>query len=196
MSTTATDQTVGTTATDQVTIWVKDVHALEGHLEEALDEQITLETISPEVGRALQEFHDTVRDSKARIERHLATLDEDGDASSIKETIGEALGSMAGWVNKLRADSVARAVRDDYVAFSGIHVSYAMLATSARALGHEATAVIADQALADYARLIQRVNEILPTTTVDDIKANDDVVLVNATAADEGRAAIDAAWSK
>ena len=186
---------VTTTAHDQLTRWVKDVYALEGHLEEALDEQIKLDTRSPEVGEALQRFHDTVRDSKMRIERHLATLDG-GDASSIKETIGEALGSMAGWVNQLRADSVARAVRDDYVAFSGIQVSYAMLATSARALGDDATAQVAEQALADYAGLIQLANQVLPTVTVDDIRANDDVELVNLDAADAGRAAIDAAWSR
>lgn len=172
--------------------WVEDLYAMEGHLEEALDSQLEQDTRSPEVASAIQFFHDTVRDSKARIEAHLATFD-DGDGS-VKESVAEVLGTAAGLVDKLRGTTVARAVRDDYVAFNSIWIAYAMLLTSARATGDDATAMVAQQGIDDYARLVEHVNEVIANVTMDDLQADAEVRVTHPDVADEVRGAIDAAW--
>lgn len=185
--------TTDETTTARLRGWVEDLYAMEGHVEEALDDQREQDTRSPEVAAAIRTFHDTVRGSRARIEAHLGTF-PDGEGS-VKESVAELLGNAAGLVDKLRGTTIARAVRDDYVAFNSVWIAYAMLLTSARAAGDDATATIAQQGITDYAGLVQRVNEVIASVTMDDLQADADITVTHPDVADEVRGAIATAWS-
>lgn len=174
--------------------WVGDLHALEGHVEQALDEQVAMEPRSAEVAAAFQFFHDTVRGSRARLAAHMDTMDGDG-SGSLADSLGEWLGAAAGAVDRVRSTTVARSVRDDYVALSSINVGYGMLLTSALATGDVATARVAELALRDYAACLQRANEVLALATMDDLQSDADVTVVNSGVEGAVRAAVDRAWS-
>ncbi len=180
--------------TERMCGWVGDLHALEGHVEQALDEQVQMEPRSAEVAAAFAFFSDTVRGSRARLATHLEAMDG-GEPSRLADSLGEWLGAAAGIVDRARATTVARSVRDDYVAFSSIKVGYEMLLTTALATGHVSTARVAELALRDYAACLMRANDVLALATMDDLQSDADVTVVNTGVEGAVRAAIDRAWA-
>lgn len=173
--------------------WVGDLVALEGHVEEALDHQLKLDTPTTEIGSAFQEFHDTVRDSK---ERAVAYQERYGSTSGnpVIKTGAELLGKAAGLIDRVRNDTAAKAMRDDYTAFNHVAIAYTMLHTTAMALGDSETQSFAEQGLRTYAGLIQKINHVIPVVVVEDLKANDEVPSVDASIVDQCRATIDGIW--
>lgn len=173
--------------------WLGDVVTLESHIEEAMDRQLTLKPASQETADAIRRFHDTIRASKYRAEDFQKQLGEPGGHSVVK-TAGELLGKAAGLVDKVRKDSVSKALRDDYVAYNLAAMSYTMLHSTALALEDHKTATFAEQGLTTYAALVQDINELMPKVIVEDLIKNDEVPVANASVADEARKTIQKAW--
>lgn len=158
--------------------WIAELDGLEGHVEQAIDHQSTMDARTPEVADAIRLFHDTVRRSHGRVGAHLATFDDDG-GRGLAETMSGVLGTAAGMLDRVRATTVARAIRDDLVAFTGISVGYEMLLTSALAVGDTGTARLAELALHDYARVIERANAVLSTATLAELQADAEITIAN-----------------
>jgi len=141
--------------------YVGDMVALESHIEEALDRQLTEVQDDPEAHAAVQSFHDMVK-------RHRDTLkslqDEVGSTAGnpIIEVGAALLGKAAGLIDQIRAEGISKSLRDDYTAFSLAAISYSMLHTTSHTLGNMQVATLAEQNLADYAGAIERINEIMP----------------------------------
>jgi hypothetical protein len=173
--------------------WIGDLVALEGHVEEALDHQLKIEAPTTEIGAAIQEFHDSVRDSKQRA---VAYQEQYGSTAGnpVIKTGSELLGKAAGLIDRMRHDTAAKALRDDYTAFNHVAIAYTMLHTTAMALRDTATESFAEQGLRTYAGLVQKINHIMPAVVVEELKANGDVPSVDASIVDQCRAAIDSIW--
>lgn len=175
--------------------WVGDIVNLEGHIEEAMDRQLTLKPASQEVTQAIQHFHDTVRASKYRAQDYQKELGKT-KGGGIQETAAELLGKAAGLIDKVRKDTVTKALRDDYVAFNLAAISYTLLHSTALALKDQKTVAFAEKGLETYASLVQKINSILPQATVDDLVANKEVPVADSSVADEARKTIDRIWAK
>jgi ferritin-like metal-binding protein YciE len=173
--------------------WVGDIVALESHVEEALDHQLQIKSSNASLNGTIQTFHDTVKASK---DRAVAYQEQYGStpASGVLKTGAELLGKAAGLIDKMRKDTVAKALRDDYTAFNHVAIAYTMLHTTAMALGDSATEAFAEQGLRTYSGMIQDINNVMPQAVVEDLKANGDVPAVDASIVDSCRAKIDSIW--
>jgi ferritin-like metal-binding protein YciE len=173
--------------------WVGDIVALESHVEEAMDHQLKIKTSNESLKQTIQTFHDTIKASK---ERAVAYQEQYGStpASGVLKTGAELLGKAAGLIDKMRKDTVAKALRDDYTAYNHVAIAYTMLHTTAMALGDTATEAFAEQGLRTYAGMIQEINSVMPLAVVEDLKANGDVPSVDTSIVDQCRSTIDGIW--
>jgi ferritin-like metal-binding protein YciE len=161
MAQTTTSQEVNQKHQQTIADYVGDMAALESHIEEALDRQLTEVKDDPPALAAVRGFHDMVK-------RHRDTLkameEETGKTigTPIKETGAALIGKAAGIIDLVRTEGISKSLRDDYAAFSLAAISYAMLHTTATALGDDRVASLAERHLRDHAEAIMTINEIMP----------------------------------
>ena len=176
----------------EITDWLGDLVALESHVEEAMDAQLKLKG-EASLTAALQRFHDTVRDSKQR-----AVAFQQGYGSTAGNPVikagSELLGKAAGVIDKLRKDSVSKALRDDYTAYNQLAIAYTMLYTTAAAFTDDATQQFAEQGLRTYAGLVQEINQVLPVAVLADLRQEEHAPVNEPGVADACRAAINEIW--
>jgi ferritin-like metal-binding protein YciE len=141
--------------------YVGDMVALESHIEEALDRQLTETQDDPEARTAVQSFHDMVkqhRDTLKGLQEQVGTT----AGNPIIAAGATLLGKAAGVIDLVRTEGISKSLRDDYAAFSLAAISYSMLHTTSLGLGNPRVASLAEQHLTDYAGAIERINEIMP----------------------------------
>jgi ferritin-like metal-binding protein YciE len=141
--------------------YVGDMVALESHIEEALDRQLTETQDDPEARAGVQRFHDLVkqhRDTLKALQEQVGTT----AGNPIIAAGSTLLGKAAGVVDLVRTEGISKSLRDDYAAFSLAAISYSMLHTTSLALGNPRVAELAERHLTDYAGAIERINEIMP----------------------------------
>jgi ferritin-like metal-binding protein YciE len=161
MAQTTTSQEVNEQNQQTIADYVGDMAALESHIEEALDRQLTEVKDDPTALAAVRGFHDMVK-------RHRDTLkameEETGKTigTPIKEAGAALFGKAAGIIDLVRTEGISKGLRDNYAAFSLAAISYSMLHTTATALGDGRVASLAEQHLRDHADAIMRINEIMP----------------------------------
>ena len=175
--------------------WTGDIVALVGHIEEALDHQLKLESNSTAVTGLIRELHDTVRDDKKRA---LAFQESVGSTpgNPVIKTGSELLGKAAGLIDRMRNDSVAKALRDDYTALNHLAVSYSMLHTTAMALKNDAAKNFAEEGLRTMATLVQRINDVMPEAVFQELVDNEDVDVMDPNVVAECRAEINRIWKQ
>ena len=176
----------------EIADWLGDIVALESHVEEAMDAQLKLEA-SPAIVAEIQRFHDTVRDSKQRA---VAFQEQYGSTAGnpVVKVGSELLGKAAGLIDKLRDDSVSKALRDDYTAYNHVAIAYTMLHTTALAFNDTATAEFSRAGLTTYARLIQDLNHVIPQALLDDLKTGEHAPVIAPGVVDQARQTIDQVW--
>ena len=141
--------------------YVGDMVALESHIEEALDRQLTETQDDPEAQAAVQHFHDMVkqhRDTLKQLQEQVGTT----AGNPIIAAGATLLGKAAGVIDLVRTEGISKSLRDDYAAFSLAAISYSMLHTTATALGDGRVALVAERHLREHADAIMRINEIMP----------------------------------
>ena len=173
--------------------WLGDIVALEGHVEEAMDRQLKLKSSSSEVTSAIQRYHDAVRDSKKRAEQYQEQYGTTPGNPIIKAGTN-LLGKAAGVIDMIRADSVSKALRDDYTAYNLLAISYTMLHTTSMALKDDATMAFAEQGLRTYAGLVQDINNVLPAAVVTDLMQGEGQDVIDANIVVQCRKAVDRIW--
>jgi ferritin-like metal-binding protein YciE len=173
--------------------WLGDIVALEGHVEEAMDRQLDLKSENASLSAAIKRFHDTVRDSKQRAVQYQSQYGSTAGNPIIKAGTN-LLGKAAGMIDKMRSDSVSKALRDDYTAYNHVAIAYTMLHTTAMALGDDATRQFAEQGLRTYAGMVQDLNHLIPEAVVQDLRHDEGAQVVNENVVDSCRATIDEIW--
>jgi ferritin-like metal-binding protein YciE len=179
--------------THEISDWLGDIVALEGHVEEAMDAQLKLKSNSPELTSTIKRFHDTVRESKQRAVNYQKDYGSEPGNPVIKAGTN-LLGKAAGMIDKMRNDSVSKALRDDYTAYNHVAMAYTMLHTTAMAFDDQVTMAFAEQGLRTYARLVQDVNHIIPEAVVHDLKAGEHAPVINENVVQGCRETIDSIW--
>jgi ferritin-like metal-binding protein YciE len=161
MAQTTTSREVSDEQRQTIADYVGDMAALESHIEEALDRQLTEVKSDPVALAAVRDFHDMVK----RHRDTLKAMDEETGktiGTPIKEAGAALFGKAAGIIDLLRSEGNSKGLRDDYAAFSLAAISYSMLHTTATALGDSRVASLAERHLRDHADAIMRINEIMP----------------------------------
>jgi ferritin-like metal-binding protein YciE len=146
--------------------YITDMISLEDHIEKALKGQVNDLKEYPDFGNE-------VRQVLRLTEHHLSDLRGLADrrkAGGITETVKRAgaavAGVAAGVIDMVRTEGLPKNLRDDYTALSLATISYAMLYTTATALGEPEVADLAQQHLRDYAGVVNRLNTLVPASVV------------------------------
>jgi ferritin-like metal-binding protein YciE len=174
--------------------YVGDMHAVESHIEEALDRQLDMFPDQPKVAAAIQEFHDMVKAQRDHVQSVLESLPHESPTNAVKDFGSSVLGKLAGMLDKIRTESQSKALRDDYVAFNLAAVSYAMLYTTADALGNAQVATMSEKHLRGYAAAIQKINHLVPEVVVQELIKDGHDATTDAAA--KARAVIEKAWQQ
>ena len=171
--------------------YVGDMVALESHIEEALDRQLTEVQDDREASAAVRGFHDTVKQHRDTL---IALQEDIGSTpgNPIKAAGAALLGKAAGVIDLVRTEGISKSLRDDYAAFSLAAISYSMLYTTSRGLGNERVADLAERHLTDYAGAIERINEIMPGVV--DRELAKDGHQTNSAAVGQTRSMVTKAW--
>jgi ferritin-like metal-binding protein YciE len=141
--------------------YVGDMAALEAHIEEALDRQLTQLQDDPAARSAVQGFHDTVKQHRDAL-RQLQEETGSTAGNPLKDAGAALLGKAAGMIDLVRTEGNSKALRDDYAAFSLAAISYSMLYTTANGLGNQQVASLAERFLKDHAEAIMQINDLMP----------------------------------
>lgn len=149
--------------------YVSDMAALESHIEEALDRQLTEVKDDPVALAAVRDFHDMVKEHRDTLK---AMEEETGKTigTPIKEAGAALVGKAASIIDLVRTEGISKGLRDDYAAFSLAAISYSMLHTTATALGDGRVASLAERHLRDHADAIMRINEIMPEVVIRELE--------------------------
>lgn len=174
--------------------YLGDMNAVETHIEEALDRQLNMFSDLPEVAAAVKSFHDMVKAQRDHVQSMLDSSPESSSTNAVKDFGSSLLGKAAGMIDKVRTESESKALRDDYTAFNLAAVSYAMLYTTAEALGNRQVAELADKHLRGYAGAIQKINHLIPAVVVHELSK--DGHAASSDAIDKAQVAIDRAWQQ
>ena len=164
-----TSQEVSEKRQKTIADYVGDMAALESHIEEALDRQLTEVKDDPVALAAVRDFHDMVkqhRDTlKAMEEKTGKTI-----GTPIKEAGAALIGKATGIIDLLRTEGISKSLRDDYAAFSLAAISYSMLHTTATALGDSRVSSLAERHLREHADAIMRINGIMPEVVIRELE--------------------------
>ena len=146
--------------------YITDMIALEDHIEKALKGQVNDLKEYPDFGNE-------VRQVLRLVEHHLSDLraladrrNAGGVAETVKRAGAAVAGVAAGVIDLVRTEGLPKNLRDDYTALSLATISYAMLYTTATALGEREVAELAQQHLTDYTGAVNRLNTLVPASVV------------------------------
>ena len=190
--------TASTTSSEQnqktIADYVGDMHALESHIEEALDRQLSMFQDLPNVRSAVQGFHDMVKTQRDAVAALHAELPKGSVTETVKDFGSTLLGKAAGLIDKIRTEGDSKALRDDYTAFNLAAVSYGMLYTTAMALGDSKVAALAEKHLRGYAGAVQGINRLIPEVVVHELEKDGHEVKTDV--AKTAQTIIDKAWKQ
>lgn len=145
--------------------YVGDMVSLESHIEEAIDGQLKEKTTHQESLELIRRFHTMVRGHRDSLKEYLQQIGG-SESHPIKDTVSDLAGMAAGVINNLRTKGISKSLRDDYTAFNHAAMGYAMLHTTAHALGDKQTADLAERYLRDYAKAVQEINQVISSAVL------------------------------
>lgn len=160
-------------STATLATYITDMYALINHGLKAVDRQAEhlrkKQDSHPEALAAVHEFQRVLR-------VHMSALDVRAEAlggkttKPLKEVVTTLTGIAAGLISAMRPEEASKAIRDDYTFLSHVAIGYLMLHTTATGLGDMETASIAEQGYRDAARLVMRIDQIMPTLVLQELR--------------------------
>ncbi len=174
--------------------YVGDMVALESHIEEALDRQLTETKDDPQAHAAVQRFHDMVKGNRDALKQYQEEVGSTA-GNPIIAAGASLLGVAAGVIDKIRTEGISKSLRDDYTAFNHACIGYTMLHVTALALGDRRTANLAERGLTGHASAVQEINHIMADVVMRELE-KDGHTLANPAAASQNREAVDRIWKQ
>jgi len=163
------------TTNEAINSYLTDMLALEEHIEVAIKGQVKdFKDDQPQVlVMALEKIH-------VKVQHHVESLKqmidqrEAGPGNSVAEVVKRAASMLAGAgaaaADLMRSEKVPKDLRDDYTAFSLATVSYVMLLTTAMSLEDRPVAELAERHLKQYTKVVMKLNNILPSAVIADLR--------------------------
>jgi ferritin-like metal-binding protein YciE len=174
-----TSSTEGTGGNDRhsLTTYVSDMLALERHIEQPLKRQLAMEDTSryPDAKTVIAQIASLAESHVRALEQCLKQLGGH-EASGVKSAWSTLLGFGAAAVDSVRKTKVSKALRDDYTALSLATMGYTMLHATAVGFGDTVVADLAKRHLADYARLVMQINQVMPQLVLQELRDDGETV--------------------
>ena len=173
--------TLGDNEKHSLQTYVSDLLALEQHIGKPLDGQLASDA-TKQYAQALT----VIQSIKTQNDAHQAALKQCLDslgghpAGPIKSAWSSLLGGAAAAIGAARKTKVTKWLRDDYTALSLASMSYTLLHATAVGLGDTATASVAKQGLADYARAVMQINQVIPEVVLGELREDGETVQTGA----------------
>jgi ferritin-like metal-binding protein YciE len=163
--------------------YVSDMLALERHIAQPLQRQLAMDDTS-KYGDALGAITTINRFNDVHVSALEQCLEQLGghEASAIKSAWASLLGVGAAAIDSVRKTKVSKNLRDDYTALNLAAISYTMLHATAVGLGDTTTAALAQRHLADYARCIMQIVQIIPDVVLQELQDDGEAVQTGAAA--------------
>lgn len=174
--------------------YVSDMIAVEDHIATAVKRQTEDKHVyehNPQASQIINEIAQMTEQHAQHLKQHLEKIGGD-PAKGLKEMATSALGAVAGMYDKIRNEKVSKMLRDDYTALNLAAVSYTMLHTTGLALQDQVTADLALRHLEHYSSIIMRINQIIPSIVVEDLR--DDVPMINEASVQQAMENTQNAW--
>jgi hypothetical protein len=159
-------------STATLTTYITDMHALINHGLKAIDRQaehMRKKDPHPEALSVLGEFQRVLRGHLLQLDARAKTLGGK-TTQPIKDAVTTLTGLAAGLISAVRPEEAAKGVRDDYTFLSHVAIGYLMLHTTASGLGDAETATLAEQGYRDAARLVMRIDQLLPSLVLQELR--------------------------
>ncbi len=187
--------TEGTGGNDRHSLqtYVSDMLALERHIEQPIRRQLSMEDTNqyPEAKLVISQIASLAESHVTALEQCLKQLGGH-EASGVKSAWSTLLGFGAAAVDSVRKTKISKALRDDYTALSLATMGYTMLHATAVGLGDTMVADLAKRHLADYARLVMQIAQVMPQVVLQELR--DDGETVQTGAAETIRRDTNAIW--
>ncbi len=185
------------TATREETVrsYLGDLIAVLDHVSKAVGKQAGDDDFRriAHAGRVIDNLNSVLIRHHADLEAHVKAMGGTNAGGVLKDMLGTVTGALAGLYGKMRGETAARMLRDDYTALSFVTACTTMLHTTALALNESATAALTLRHIQEYPPLIMALSELLPHAVVADLAA-DEVPVVNAGAAEEAIRNLNDSW--
>lgn len=161
--------------------YVSDMLALERHIDQPLKSQLAMAGLDkyPEAKAAIAQMFSTCESHATALTACLADLGGH-EASAIKSAWSTMLGFGAAAIDNVRKTKVSKSLRDDYTALNLAAISYTMLHATAVGLGNNMVAELAKGHLADYARCVMEVAQVMPGVVLAELRDDGETVVTGA----------------
>jgi ferritin-like metal-binding protein YciE len=161
--------------------YVSDMLALERHIAQPLQRQLAMDDTS-KFDDALGVTTTINRLNDVHVSALEQCLDQLGGhaASPIKSAWASLLGVGAAAIDSVRKTKVSKNLRDDYTVLNLAAISYTMLHATAVGLSDTTTADLAKRHLADYARCVMQIVQIIPDVVLRELADDGEAVQTGA----------------
>lgn len=181
-------------ATTTLTTYITDMHALIVHSLQVFERQLDnlRKKGHPEALAAVGEFQRTLQGHLTLLDARARALGG-STAQPVKDAITTVTGFAAGLINAVRPEEAAKSIRDDYTGLSHVAISFLMLHATAKGLGDDETASIAETGYRDAARLVMMIDRIMPALVIAELRQDG---LTVADVSEASRAMVHQAWQR
>ena len=171
--------------------YVGDMHALESHIEQAIDAQLEKVKDHPKAHAAVRRFHGNVRTQRDAMKAHLDALGG-STSGALTSAVTNLFGMAAGVIDKVRTEAASKILRDDYTAFNLAAIGYHMLYGTALMLNDQKTAALAERHHRAYTDMVQDINQIILSVVAEELRQ--DGLKLNEKAMDNATETMNEDW--
>jgi len=161
--------------------YVSDMLALERHIAQPLKRQLEMDDTAKYSGAV-----SVISTVESLTGSHITALEQcleqlgGHEASPVKSAWASLLGAGAAAIDSVRKTKVSKNLRDDYTALSLASISYTLLHATSVGLGDTTVADLAKRHLADYARCIMQINQVIPDVVLQELRDDGEAVQTGA----------------
>lgn len=182
-------------STATLTTYITDMHALINHGLRTLDAQVVhmrKRNLQSDALAAVLDFQRVLRGHQNQLQGRARAL---GGKTTrpLKDLVTALTGIAHGLISAVRPEDVAKGIRDDYTFLSHVAIGYLMLHTTASALGDGVTANLAEQGYRDAAQMVMRIDQIMPTIVLQELRQDG---LPVGPVAEQSRMMVQRAWDR
>jgi ferritin-like metal-binding protein YciE len=161
--------------------YVSDMLALERHIAQPLKRQLDMQDTAKYSGAltVISQLQSLNASHVTALEQCLEQLGGH-EASPVKSAWSSLLGAGAAAIDSVRKTKVSKNLRDDYTAVSLASISYEMLYATSIGLGEATVADLAKRHLADYARVVMQIAQVIPEVVLQELRDDGESVQTGA----------------
>jgi ferritin-like metal-binding protein YciE len=161
--------------------YLSDMLALEQHIAVPLKRQLEMDDTSNYSGAigVISTIQSLTASHVTALEQCLEQLGGH-EASPVKSAWSSLLGAGAAAIDSVRKTKVSKNLRDDYTALSLASISYTLLHATSVGLGDTTVADLAKRHLADYARCIMQISQVIPDVVLQELRDDGEAVQTGA----------------